>query len=298
MKKLFTRSWLETLQFVPNSIISVVSVVCSMDRYVAEWVQGNYGIDVIWSIIGAPIDVVALKVWLATTIIEWRGFIAAFTYALCSSQNVSRDSRGTMVDVSLTPVCWSLISSVDRSLAEHLIGFRIVCFNDFFKGILAEGFSADQVEDHLLNSGAITNDFYLAIAVIEPFAIKSVFAIFFEEQEYRSTNLHVVADLVVVVSPSSAALRALSVVLVTSIRKKMITVAVFIAVGIGHHNHSVLIVAVADALKTIASERRFYVHATTKPKSYVLMPRHAIPPAYLPEAVSTEAGCIRVKEER
>lgn len=296
--ELLNRPGLNIAKDVSHTLISLGPIFCVMDARVAERVKGNDRINFIRAVICTPVDVMTLKVWPATTIVEWRGLIAAFTYALCSSQHVSRNRCGSVVNVALPARSWSLISGVYCTLTEYFIRFRVVRFNDFFKSILAKSFTADQVEDHLLNSVSGRTDVYFTVPVIKPFAVKPVFAIFFEKEKNRSTILHVVADLVIVVFPRVPALGTLTIILVCSVRKKTVMVTVSVPVGIGHYNHSVLVFAVANAFELVAAKCCFDVLATTKPESNVLMPRHALPLHSLPQAVSTAASCICVKEDR
>lgn len=295
---LCSRPWLPFSQLCTRPLISLFTVSGVVNAGMAKRMQCDHRIDIVWSAVRTAVDVMAFKIrfpflglersWLATTLAS----------AFGTSQDVSSDRCGAMVDGSLGAISGPSVRGVDCALA-HNIAWKFVKFiYAVFKSRLREVLASNQVKNDLLDARADRSDLNLVVSVVEPFAIKAILAVFLKEQKDGSVILHVFEDLVIIVMPGISPLSSLTVVLVAAVRQEPVMVAVFVPVGVRHDDHRIFDIAVTYAFDVVAAKDPLDVVATVKPTSDVLMPRHVLPPVALPMAVSRTAGCIRVKETR
>lgn len=291
------KSWLDISQHMPNTFVSHCAVIGVMYAGVTERMEGNHGVDIIRPIIGTPVYMMTFEVWLTTTIVERRRPVAALTDPPSSSQYMSRDRSGTVINVPLTTSTFALVSSIDCLLTKLVVRSCPESIYPFIEFFLPKRLPPDQIENYLLHVQVVTKDIYLVVTIVKPLTVETIFSMLLDKEQKRPASLHMIGDLRIIVVPGVAVFCPLAVILVTAVRQEPIVVPVVIPQRVGHDDHSVFsIITVTDPHNAVPAKRGSDVSAAVKYLPNMLMPRHALPPVYLPEAVSLSIGCRRVKE--
>lgn len=279
--------------------VLLVPVGGVMNARMAEWVQGNDRINIIRPAISPSVDVVAFEIWLVTFGLKWRWSFAAFANAFCSAENVGRNGSRAVVNVSFPSGARPIVACVYRLLPKRLVANPTELFDFRLEHILGQHLAADQIEYDLGLSISLPANLDFMVPVVEPFAFETILAILLDEEENGPPVLHVVSDLVVIVVPGVTFFRALTVVLIATVYQKLIAIAVGVTLGVRDYDNRIFsIIAVADPHHLIATKSDANVCASMKNFTNVFVPRHVSSPLSLPQAVSTDAGCIGVKEDR
>lgn len=293
------RPWLFFCQDSAGFFVLFVPVGRVMNARMAEWVQGNDRINIIRPAISPSIDVVAFEIWLAAFGLKWRWSLAAFANAFCSAESVGRNGSRAVVNVSFPSGARPIVACVYRLLPKRLVANPAELFDFRLEYILGQYLAADQIEYDLGMSISFPANLDFMVSVVKPFAFETILAILLDKEENGPPVLHVVSDLVVIVVPGVTFFCALTVVLIATVCQKLIAIAVGVTLGVGHHDNRIFsIIAVADPHHLVATKSDANVCASMKNLTNVFVPRHVSSPLSLPQAVSTDAGCIGVKEDR